>query len=302
MSAEINPGIIQFLKQKNVLELWEEKMRDIYFLEFLQKESGVVVAKGSFDAIILFEQHLENGIINIASVSDQVFADYKKQAHMQPGNSETKQYALGAINDEQQKQVTEQTKGQGCMKKDNKELEHQQYSTREVTKKNYTAYTSKCTLSVNGLEIAVLEGNITVLPADCIVIYSKEKLEDERDGRGLLVHVPCQNNRQACPVCAKTGGLKLRDHRTKHGGNLPCKEVLHVLGQALNEEDLSNAVEMCLEEAARLNCSSLSIPVMISGMKLYLIIIPFVIHYIFPRHVLLHFQSLLHAYFPGSLV
>lgn len=279
MSAEVNSGIILYLKHQNTLETWKNEMQDTYNLKLLQKENGVLVASGSFEEIIVFEQHLESKYMNDPSIPDQEVVSHKKQENMQTGESDTEPDVLPATTDLQAKQVTEQTNGQGYIKKHDKELNYKQGSTSEEMKENDSKYTSKCSVSINSLEIVVYEGDITFLPADCIVVHTDERSEEVREGTGLFANVACQKYRQKClDVGDKVKGFKLCDHRIAHEGILPCKYVLHVRAPVWSKNDftspvLKDVVEMCLEEAARLKCLSISLPLMIPGKNFILFLL-----------------------------
>lgn len=186
------------------METWKKEIQDKYNLEILQKESGVFEAKGSLDAIISFEQHLENIYMNNPNIPDQEVANHhKKQEHMQPEKSEMKPDVLTATSAVQGKQVTEQTNSQEYMQKLDKEQKYKQGGTSKEMKENNSSCTSKCTLRINGLEIAVFEGDITCLPADCIVIYTNEVEEPLASAAGSYrqTNIGCGERRveTVCP-------------------------------------------------------------------------------------------------------
>ena len=122
----------------------------------------------------------------------------------------------------------------------------------------------------NGLQLQLVQGDITVEPADAIVNAANEQLQH---GGGVAAAIA----RAGGPIIQKQSNQWVKDHgplqhnqaAVTDGGELPSRYVIHVVGPRWGEGDepakLRRAVRAALQAAEQKGCSSLAMPAISTG-------------------------------------
>lgn len=129
--------------------------------------------------------------------------------------------------------------------------------------------------TTKGVLVSVNEANICCLRVDAVVNAANGGL---RHDRGLALALCKAAGRELQKISdnyiTAHGALNPGDAIATGSGNLPCKHVVHTVGPRFTDHDkgtsvhlLRRAVKQSLREAAKVNCTSVALPAIGSGMS-----------------------------------
>lgn len=141
-------------------------------------------------------------------------------------------------------------------------------SREETTVCHYKVQTA------SGVLVSVNEANICRLSVDAVVNAANEALQHEGGLALALCKAAGRELQKISDDHVNTQGpLKPGDAVVTGGCNLPCKYVVHAVGPRFYDHDektsvrlLRRAVNQSLREAVKVNCTSVALPAISSGM------------------------------------
>lgn len=127
--------------------------------------------------------------------------------------------------------------------------------------------------TASGVLVSVTMANICRLGVDAVVNAANETLQHEGGlAFALLEAAGPELQKISDDYVAKKGGLRPGDAVVTDACNLPCKYVVHAVGPRFHDHDkqtsvslLKRAVKQSLIKAAKVNCSSIALPAISSG-------------------------------------
>ncbi|AWP07718.1 putative poly [Scophthalmus maximus] len=127
--------------------------------------------------------------------------------------------------------------------------------------------------TTGGVLISVSKADICSFNADAVVNAANEELQHIGGlALGLLKGAGPQLQKLSDDYISKHGHLRPGDAIVTAAGNLPCKYVVHAVGPRFSEADkrisvsrLKLAVQQSLKQAEAVNCSSVALPAISSG-------------------------------------
>lgn len=126
----------------------------------------------------------------------------------------------------------------------------------------------------SGIQVYVSEANICLLDVDAVVNAANEELKHSGGlALALLNAAGPELQKISDGYIAKNGALCPGDTIVTDACNLPCKHVIHAVGPRFSDHSLEDSVSLLkrvvtqsLKEAERLNCSTVAMPAISSGM------------------------------------
>uniref|UniRef100_A0A8C7V7M6 Macro domain-containing protein n=1 Tax=Oryzias sinensis TaxID=183150 RepID=A0A8C7V7M6_9TELE len=131
-----------------------------------------------------------------------------------------------------------------------------------------------CRVQTNsGLQLSVSRGDICSFSVDAVVNAANEELQHIGGlALALLKAAGPQLQKLSDDYVAKNGKVRPGDAVVTDACNLSCKYVIHAVGPRFSDYDkknsvsrLKSAVKESLREAERVNCSSIALPAISSG-------------------------------------
>lgn len=127
--------------------------------------------------------------------------------------------------------------------------------------------------TASGVLVLVTMANICRLSVDAVVNAANETLQHEGGvAFALLKAAGPELQKISDDYIARKGGLRPGDAVVTGACNLPCKYVVHAVGPRFHNHDkqtsvslLKRAIKQSLVEAAKVNCSSIALPAISSG-------------------------------------
>jgi len=146
----------------------------------------------------------------------------------------------------------------------------------EEEEENYEDETSLCYCKVQtagGVLISVSRADICSFDVDAVVNAANEELQHIGGlALALLKAAGPQLQKASNDYTAKHGNLRPGDAIVTDAYNLPCKHVVHAVGPRYSDNDkqtsvmrLRTAIKESLRQAAMINCSSIALPAISSG-------------------------------------
>ncbi len=122
----------------------------------------------------------------------------------------------------------------------------------------------------DGIAISILQGDITSQQVDAIVNAANPMLQH---GGGLAGMISRRGglviDQESAAWIAKYGSVSHSNPAYTHGGDLPCKYVIHAVGPIWGDGDemekLGTCTTACLNLAAKLGLSSIAFPAISTG-------------------------------------
>ncbi|XP_029685024.1 protein mono-ADP-ribosyltransferase PARP14-like isoform X3 [Takifugu rubripes] len=128
--------------------------------------------------------------------------------------------------------------------------------------------------ALSGVQVYVSEANICLLDVDAVVNAANEELKHiGGPALALLNAAGPELQKISNNYIARNGALRTGDTVVTDACNLPCKHVIHAVGPRFSEHSPEDSVSLLklvvtrsLKEAEKLNCSTIAMPAISSGM------------------------------------
>lgn len=126
----------------------------------------------------------------------------------------------------------------------------------------------------SGVQVYVSEANICLLDVDAVVNAANEELKHIGGlASALLEAAGPELQKISNNYIARNGALRPGDTVVTDACKLPCKHVIHAVGPRFSDHSLADSVSLLkrvvtrsLKEAEKLNCSTIAMPAISSGM------------------------------------
>ncbi|XP_040897571.1 protein mono-ADP-ribosyltransferase PARP14-like isoform X2 [Toxotes jaculatrix] len=151
-----------------------------------------------------------------------------------------------------------------------------EYQEEEEEEENYEEESGLCYCKVqtsSRVVVSVSKADICSLSVDAVVNAANEELQHIGGvALALLKAAGPQLQKISNDYISKNGHLRPGDAITTDAGNLPCRYVIHAVGPRFSDSDkrtsvsrLKLAVKESLKQAAMVNCSTVALPAISSG-------------------------------------